>query len=235
MKTVILCGGLGSRLSEETQKKPKPMVTVGGLPILCHIINIYKKNGFNDFILATGYKSNVIKNYFSPKVIKKLGCKIKIIFTGSNTMTGGRVLRLKKFFKPNENFMLTYGDGLTNQNLKKLVKSHLQKKKLATVTAVRPPIRFGELTIKGKKVVNFREKIQSNKGWINGGFFVLNYKIFKLIRNDSIMFEREPMQKLVSKGQLNAYKHRGFWQCMDTMRDKSLIEDMIKKNNAPWI
>ncbi len=235
MKTVILCGGLGSRLSEETQKKPKPMVTVGGLPILCHIINIYKKNGFNDFILATGYKSNVIKNYFSPKVIKKLGCKIKIIFTGSNTMTGGRVLRLKKFFKPNENFMLTYGDGLTNQNLKKLVKSHLQKKKLATVTAVRPPIRFGELTIKGKKVVNFREKIQSNKGWINGGFFVLNYKIFKLIRNDSIMFEREPMQKLVSKGQLNAYKHKGFWQCMDTMRDKSLIDDMIKKNNAPWI
>ena len=234
MKTVILCGGLGSRLSEETQKKPKPMVTVGGLPILCHIINIYKKNGFNDFILATGYKSNVIKNYFSPKVIKKLGCKIKIIFTGSNTMTGGRVLRLKKFFKPNENFMLTYGDGLTNQNLKKLVKSHLQKKKLATVTAVRPPIRFGELTIKGKKVVNFREKIQSNKGWINGGFFVLNYKIFKLIRNDSIMFEREPMQKLVSKGQLNAYKHKGFWQCMDTMRDKSLIDDMIK-NNAPWI
>ena len=228
MKTVILCGGLGSRLSEETQKKPKPMVTVGGLPILCHIINIYKKNGFNDFILATGYKSNVIKNYFSPKVIKKLGCKIKIIFTGSNTMTGGRVLRLKKFFKPNENFMLTYGDGLTNQNLKKLVKSHLQKKKLATVTAVRPPIRFGELTIKGKKVVNFREKIQSNKGWINGGFFVLNYKIFKLIRNDSIMFEREPMQKLVSKGQLNAYKHKGFWQCMDTMRDKSLIDDMIK-------
>ena len=235
MKTVILCGGLGSRLSEETQKKPKPMVTVGGLPILCHIINIYKKNGFNDFILATGYKSNVIKNYFSPKVIKKLGCKIKIIFTGSNTMTGGRVLRLKKFFKPNENFMLTYGDGLTDQNLKKLVKSHLQKKKLATVTAVRPPIRFGELTIKGKKVVNFREKIQSNKGWINGGFFVLNYKIFKLIRNDSIMFEREPMQKLVSKGQLNAYKHKGFWQCMDTMRDKSLIDDMIKKNNAPWI
>ena len=150
-------------------------------------------------------------------------------------MTGGRVLRLKKFFKPNENFMLTYGDGLTNQNLKKLVKSHLQKKKLATVTAVRPPIRFGELTIKGKKVVNFREKIQSNKGWINGGFFVLNYKIFKLIRNDSIMFEREPMQKLVSKGQLNAYKHKGFWQCMDTMRDKSLIDDMIKKNNAPWI
>ena len=150
-------------------------------------------------------------------------------------MTGVRVLRLKKFFKPNENFMLTYGDGLTNQNLKKLVKSHLQKKKLATVTAVRPPIRFGELTIKGKKVVNFREKIQSNKGWINGGFFVLNYKIFKLIRNDSIMFEREPMQKLVSKGQLNAYKHKGFWQCMDTMRDKSLIDDMIKKNNAPWI
>ena len=182
-----------SRLSEETQKN-QSLVTVGGLPILCHIINIYKKNGFNDFILATGYKSNVIKNYFSPKVIKKLGCKIKIIFTVSNTMTGGRVLRLKKFFKPNENFMLTYGDGLTNQNLKKLVKSHLQKKKLATVTAVRPPIRFGELTIKGKKVVNFREKIQSNKGWINGGFFVLNYKIFKLIRNDSIMFEREPMQ-----------------------------------------
>ena len=229
MKTVILCGGLGSRLSEKTKNKPKPMVSVGNLPILCHIMNIYKKYGFNDFILATGYKSEYIKRYFNYKNIKKFGFKIKIVYTGQKTMTGGRILRLKNFFKPNENFMLTYGDGLTDQNLKMLIRSHLKAKKFATVTAVRPPIRFGELSLKGRNVINFREKIQSNKGWINGGFFVLNYKIFRLIKNDSIMFEREPMQKLVLKKQLNAYKHKGFWQCMDTMRDKTLIEDMLKR------
>ena len=235
MKTVILCGGLGSRLSEETKTKPKPMVTIGGIPTVCHIINIYKKNGFKDFILATGYKSDYIKKYFSKKMIKKLNCKIKIVFTGHKTMTGGRVLRLKRFFKKNEDFMLTYGDGLTNQNIKRLVKMHSQSKKVATVTAVRPPIRFGELTLHGNKVKNFREKIQSNKGWINGGFFVLNYKIFKFIRNDNTMFERDPMQKLVEKKQLSAFKHKGFWHCIDTMRDKKILEQIFKSGKAPWI
>tara|TARA_Y100001958_G_scaffold155798_2_gene147131 strand:+ start:530 stop:1240 length:711 start_codon:yes stop_codon:yes gene_type:complete len=234
MKTIILCGGLGSRLSEETKTKPKPMVRIGGLPILLHIISIYKSYGFKDFILATGYKSEYIKKYFSKKLIKKLNCNIKVVFTGKKTMTGGRVLRLKKFFKSNENFMMTYGDGLTGQNLKNLVKFHLKSKKLATVTAVRPPIRFGEISLKGKLVNDFREKIQSNKGWINGGYFVLNYKIFKFIKNDQTMFEKEPMQKLVFKNQLAAFKHKKFWHCIDTMRDKAVVENIIKTGKVPW-
>ena len=150
-------------------------------------------------------------------------------------MTGGRILRLKKLFKINEDFMLTYGDGLTNQNINKLIKLHFRSKKIATVTAVRPPIRFGEISLQGNKVKNFREKIQSNKGWINGGYFVLNYKIFNFIKNDSIMFERDPMQKLVKKKQLIAYKHKDFWHCIDTIRDKNILEEMYKKNKAPWL
>ncbi len=235
MKVIILCGGLGSRLSEKTKTKPKPMVTIGGIPIVCHIINIYKKNGFKDFILATGYKSEYIKKYFSKKKNKIPNCNIKIVFTGHKTMTGGRILRLKKLFKINEDFMLTYGDGLTNQNINKLIKLHFRSKKIATVTAVRPPIRFGEISLQGNKVKNFREKIQSNKGWINGGYFVLNYKIFNFIKNDSIMFERDPMQKLVKKKQLIAYKHKDFWHCIDTIRDKNILEEMYKKNKAPWL
>ncbi|MDB9760434.1 sugar phosphate nucleotidyltransferase [Pelagibacteraceae bacterium] len=229
MKIIILCGGLGSRLSEETRLIPKPMVKIGKLPIIKHIMNIYNHYGFNDFILATGYKNKVIENYFKNKK------NIKCIFTGKSSLTGGRLLRLKKFFLPNENFMLTYGDGLTNQNIKKLLKFHIKHKKIATLTSVKPPARFGEVFIKGNKVVKFEEKSQMNKNWINGGFFVFNYKIFKFISGDQTMLEREPLTRLSRLNQLMAFKHSGFWQCMDTMRDKNIMKNLYLKKNAPWV
>jgi glucose-1-phosphate cytidylyltransferase len=232
MKIVILCGGLGSRLSEETKIKPKPMVKIYDKPILIHIMYFYYKYGFNQFILATGYKSSYIKNYFNKK---KFPFKIKIIYTGKNTMTGGRLLRLKKLFKEKEDFMLTYGDGLSNHNLLKLVKFHKTNKKIATLTAVRPPVRFGELSIKNTLVTSFKEKPQFNDKWINGGFFVFNYKIFNYIKNDQIMLEREPLSKLSKNKQLMAYKHKGFWQCMDNMRDKILLAKLVKSKNTPWL
>lgn len=232
MKVVILCGGLGSRLAEETHIKPKPMVKVGNKPILSHIITIYEKNGFQEFILASGYKSHIIKKYYSKRRFKS---KITPVYTGKNTLTGGRLLRLKKFFNKGENFMLTYGDGLTNQSIKKLVKFHLKHKKIATMTVVRPPVRFGETIIKKNKIKKFQEKPQNKTGWINGGFFVFNYKIFNLIQGDQIMLEREPMKKLVKLGQLMAFKHNGFWQCMDTMRDKQFLNKLYRVKKAPWI
>ena len=230
MKTIILCGGLGSRLSEETKTKPKPMVRIGGMPILVHIISIYKSYGFKDFILATGYKSEYIKKYFSKRLIKRLNCNIKVVYTGKKTMTGGRVLRLKKFFKPNENFMMTYGDGLTGQNLNNLVKFHLNSKKLATVTAVRPPARFGEITLKKSRVTSFKEKPQVSEGWINGGFFVAKYNFFNLIKGDKTILEKEPLEIASKKKQLYAFTHKGFWKCMDTFRDKKVLEETFKKN-----
>ena len=229
MKVVILCGGLGSRLAEETKLIPKPMVKIGKLPILIHIINYYKKFGLKNFILATGYKSKIIDNYFKNK--KDITC----IFTGKNTLTGGRVLRLKKYFKKNENFLLTYGDGLTNQNINKLIRFHLKNKKIATLTAVMPPARFGVLKIKRNKITSFKEKVQMKNNWINGGFFVFNSKIFKFISGDKTMLEREPFQNLSKKGQLIAFKHSGFWQCMDTMRDKMALNKLIKEKKAPWL
>lgn len=228
MKVVILCGGIGSRLAEETKLIPKPMVKIGGRPIISHIIEIYKFYGFNEFILATGYKNEVIKSYFKKKK------NIKCIFTGKSSMTGGRLLRLKKFFDINENFMLTYGDGLTNQNLKKLLKFHLKHKKIATMTVVKPVARFGEVFLKGFKVKKFEEKPQLNQNWINGGFFVLNSKIFKYIKNDNTMLEREPLTKLVKQKQLLAFKHKNFWQCMDTMRDKKVLLELLRNKKAPW-
>ncbi len=176
MRVVILCGGLGSRLAEETKLIPKPMVKLYGKPIVCHIMDIYKFYGFNEFILATGYKSQIIENFFKKK------SNIKCIYTGKNSMTGGRLLRLKKYFKKDENFMLTYGDGLTNQNLTKLVKFHKKHNKIVTMTVVKPPARFGEVFLSGQKVKKFEEKPQLNRNWINGGFFVLNSKIFKFIK-----------------------------------------------------
>tara|TARA_Y100001970_G_C14127329_1_gene799692 strand:- start:263 stop:964 length:702 start_codon:yes stop_codon:yes gene_type:complete len=232
MKTIILCGGLGTRLSEETKLIPKPMVKIGNKPILCHIMDIYFKYGFKDFILATGYKSEVIKNFFKKKKFKY---NIKIVNTGQNTLTGGRLLRLKKLFRKNENFMLTYGDGVSNHNIKKLLKFHLLHKKIATVTAVRPPVRFGELYLNKNTVKRFREKQQVKGSWINGGFFVFNTKIFKFINGDQIMLERSPLERLSKKKNLIAYKHDGFWQCMDTMRDKNYLNSLIKNKKAPWI
>ena len=181
MKIVILCGGLGSRLSEETKLIPKPMVKIGSLPIIRHIINYYKSFGFNEFILATGYKKNILEKYFKKEK------NIKCVFTGKNTLTGGRLLRLKKYFSKNENFMLTYGDGLSNVDLKQLFKFHMMHKKIATLTSVKPPARFGEVFISGNRVSKFEEKSQLNQNWINGGFFVFNEKIFKFIKNGNII------------------------------------------------
>ena len=230
MKTVILCGGYGTRLSQETRIKPKPMVKIGNIPILQHIMNIYSKHGFDNFILALGYKGYFIKKYFKNK-----NNNLKLVDTGINTLTGGRLLRLKKFFKEGENFMLTYGDGLSNQNLKKLLKFHLKHKKIATMTVVRPPVRFGEVKLKGNLVSSFKEKPQSSTAWINGGFFVFNYKIFDFIKNDKTMLEREPMEKLQKIKKLYGYKHTGFWQCMDTLRDKNYLNKLYKNNKLVWL
>ena len=227
MKVVILCGGRGTRLAEETKIIPKPLVKVGNKPILLHIINYYKKFGIKNFIIATGYKGILIKKYFEKKQFKKLN--IQIIDTGLNTLTGGRLLRLKKYLFDQQNFMLTYGDGLSDVDLNKSLKFHLRHKKVATLTAVRPPVRFGELSLKVNDVTQFREKLQSKSGWINGGYFIFNKKIFLYLKKDSEMLEKEPMSLLVKKKKLSAYKHSGFWQCMDTMRDKKYLNDILKR------
>ena len=231
MKIVILCGGLGSRLSEETKIKPKPMVHIGKKPILSHIMGIYNYYGFNKFILALGYKSNYIKNYFLNKNFKE---EIKMIYTGKDTKTGGRLLKLKKYLINEKTFMLTYGDGVSSINITKLVKFHKSHGKIATVTAIRPPVRFGELKISKNTVMSFKEKPQATSGWINGGYFVFNSEIFKYIKNDQTMLEKEPLQKLAKLGQLKAFKHQGFWQCMDTLRDKELLDKIIKSRKIPW-
>ena len=218
MKVIILCGGVGSRLAEETRLIPKPMIKIGKLPILEHIIKIYSYYGFN----------KIINRYF--KKYKNIDC----VYTGKDTSTGGRLLRLKKFFKPKDNFMLTYGDGLINMNLHHLLDFHLKHKKIATLTSVKPPARFGEVFLEGSKVIKFEEKSQLNRNWINGGFFVFNYKIFKFIKGDQVMLEREPLTRLVKLKELIAYRHYGFWQCMDTMRDKNILNELWKNGNAPW-
>ena len=238
MKVIILAGGLGTRLSEYTKKIPKPMVKVANHPIIIHIMNHYINHGFRDFYVATGYKSNVIKKYFSKyktdgeffnhKVFKK-NCKVSIVETGKNTLTGGRLKRLKKYFQKNETFMFTYGDGVCDINLKKLLKFHRENKKIITVTAVRPPARFGEIKMKGNFVSSFSEKPQTTQGWINGGFFVSNYKFFNYIKNDKTILEKKPLEKACQNKQLAAYKFSGFWKCMDTIRDKKILDKILKK------
>ena len=225
MKVVILAGGLGTRLVEYTKSIPKPMVKVGGLPIIHHIILHYKKYGLRSFIIASGYKGIIIKKYFKKK-LKDLD--IKVINTGLKTMTGGRIKRLKKYLN-NETFLLTYGDGISDVNIKKLIKFHKKNKKLATLTAVRPPARFGAIKISKNAVKVFKEKSKIDEGWINGGFFCLESKIIKLIKNDRTFFEKEPLEQLSKNKQLMAFKHEGFWQCMDTKRDKVIIEKILKK------
>ena len=225
MKVVILAGGLGTRLVEYTKLIPKPMVKVGGLPIIHHIILHYKKYGLRSFIIASGYKGTIIKKYFKKK-LKDLD--IKVINTGLKTMTGGRIKRLKKYLN-NETFLLTYGDGISDVNIGELIKFHKKNKKLATLTAVRPPARFGAIKISKNAVKVFKEKSKIDEGWINGGFFCLESKIIKLIKNDRTFFEKEPLEQLSKKKQLMAFKHEGFWQCMDTKRDKDIIEKILKK------
>ena len=232
MKTVILCGGKGTRLAEETKIIPKPMVKIGSKPILWHILKIFNNYGLNDFILATGYKKQIIEENLG--LFKKFG-KVKCIDTGSETLTGGRLLRLKKELKHEENFLMTYGDGVSNINIDKLIKFHFKKKKIATLTAVRPQVRFGELTIKRNNVTKFEEKPQAKAGWINGGFFVLNKKVFHSLKNDKTIFERKPLEDLAKKKQLVAYKHKKFWHCMDTLRDKEMLNKLFYKGKALWL
>ena len=226
MKVVILAGGFGTRLSEYTKSIPKPMVKINGKPILLHIINHYLKYGFDNFYIALGYKGNFIKKYFKKK---KLNFKVNLIDTGLKTMTGGRLKRLKKHLG-NDTFLLTYGDGISNVNLDKLIKFHKKNKKLVTLTAVRPPARFGAIKILGKKVKTFKEKSKLDEGWINGGFFVIEPKFLNFIKDDATFLEREPLERASKNDQLLAFKHNGFWQCMDTKRDKDFLEQKLKKN-----
>ena len=225
MRVVILAGGMGSRMSELTKTIPKPMVKIKNKPILIHIMEHYSSLGFNEFFIALGYKGDVIKKFFRRK---NFNWKVHLIDTGKNTMTGGRVKRLKKYLK-NERFFLTYGDGISNINIKKLLKFHKKHKKSATLTAVRPPARFGSIKLKYNKVKIFKEKSKLDEGWINGGFFVFEPDIFKYIKNDQTYLEREPLEIFSKKKQLMAFKHYGFWQCMDTKRDKQLIEKILDK------
>ncbi len=230
MKVVILCGGYGTRLSEETTIKPKPMIKIGKKPILEHIMGIYEYYGYSQFILALGYKSKYIKKFYKNKNKKN----INLVYTGKDTKTGGRLLRLKNYLKDEKTFMLTYGDGVSNINIKKALQFHNNHGKIATITAVRPPVRFGELKINKNKVKSFKEKPQVNQSWINGGFFIFNNEILDFIKNDQTMLEREPLEKLTKAGQLMAFEHKGFWQCMDTMRDKILLNKLWNKGNALW-
>ena len=225
MKVVILAGGLGTRLSEYTKTIPKPMIKVGKQPIILHIMKLYAKHGFKNFYIALGYKGQVIKNFFKKN---KFGWDINFIDTGKNTMTGGRLKRLQKHLGK-DTFMMTYGDGISNVNLNKLLKFHKRNKKLFTLTAVRPPARFGALKIKGKSVSYFKEKSKLDEGWINGGFFVIEPEFINFIKNDKTYLEREPLEIICKKKQLLAYKHEGFWQCMDTKRDKDKLDEIFKK------
>lgn len=255
MKTVILAGGYGLRFSEFTHEKPKPMAMIGNLPIIMHIMNIYSKYGHNDFIIAAGYKSEVIKNYFLnfnymnsdieidfkdgiQKIIGKknnLNWKIKIIETGKNSLTSKRIFKLKKYLNK-DRFFLTYGDGLSNIDIKKSLKFHLENKKVCTLAAVRPNLRFGEISIDKKNIVRtFNEKKQLSDGWINGGFFICEPEIFNYLNSTNEMFEKGPLQKLVKSKQLASYKHHGFWQCMDNKREFDYLNLLLKNKNAPWL
>ena len=227
MKVVILAGGLGTRISEFTKLIPKPMIEVCKKPLIYFIMKHYANHGFKDFYIALGYKGHVIKKYFKNN---NFGWNINLIDTGQKTMTGGRLKRLKKFLR-NEPFMLTYGDGLSNVDIKKLLKFHIKNKKLVTLTAARPPTRFGAIKITGNKVKYFKEKAKLDEGWINGGFFVMQPEFLNYIKNDQTFLEREPMEMLTKKNQLIAFKHYNFWQCMDTKRDRDNLNIILKKRN----
>lgn len=251
MKVILLAGGLGTRLSEETTVKPKPMVEIGGRPILWHIMNMYGHYGYNEFIVALGYKGEIIKEYFldyyhhhsdltvdlKSGQVTTANCDAKdwlvhLIDTGINSMTGGRLYRLRNRLK-NKTFMLTYGDGVSDVDIRKLVEFHKSHGKIATVTAVRPTARFGGMRFEGNSVKEFKEKPQTGEGWINGGFFVFEPGIFDYVSSEQDVLEGPPLENLARDGQLMAYKHEGFWQCMDTIRDKNHLEELWGKT-APW-
>ena len=230
MKVVLLAGGLGTRISEYTKTIPKPMIKINGKPMLLHIMHYYARYGFKNFYIALGYKGEIIKNFFNKKFFD---WNINLIETGKNTMTGGRLKRLTKHIG-NETFLMTYGDGLSNVNLKNLIKFHRKNKKLVTLTAVRPPARFGALKLKGQHVSYFKEKSRLDEGWINGGFFVMEPKFLKSIKNDNTYLEREPLETMTKKKQLIAFRHKGFWQCMDTKRDKDNLEKTLKNKKIKF-
>jgi len=230
MKVILLAGGLGTRLSEYTKTIPKPMIKVGGKPMLFHIMKLYAKYGFKDFYIALGYRGEIIKSFFNKRFFD---WNINLIETGKNTMTGGRLKRLKKHIG-NETFIATYGDGVSNINLKKLLKFHKKNKKLVTLTAVRPPARFGALKLKGSQVNYFKEKSKLDEGWINGGFFVMEPEFFNYIKNDKIYLEREPLEKITKKRELAAFRHEGFWQCMDTKRDKDKLDQIFNSKKIKF-
>jgi len=224
MKVVILAGGFGTRISEYTKTIPKPMIVINRKPIMVHIMEHYAKYGFTDFYIALGYKGSVIKKYFKNKKFK---WSINLIDTGLKTMTGGRLKRLKKLLGK-ETFLMTYGDGLSDVNLTKLLKFHNKNKKLVTLTAVRPPARFGAIKLVGGNVKTFKEKDKMDEGWINGGFFVIEPNFLDLIKNDQTFLEKEPLEKASYQNQLMAFKHKGFWQCMDSKRDKDKLEQILQ-------
>jgi glucose-1-phosphate cytidylyltransferase len=252
MKVAILAGGLGTRLQEETTVKPKPMVEIGGYPILWHIMKIYSAFGLKEFVIAVGYKGEVIKNYFlnyrymRNNLSIRLGSgetqvhpgssedwSVQLVDTGLQTQTGGRIKRLAPWVQDGT-FLLTYGDGVANVNIRELIQFHRSHGKLATVTAVRPPARFGGLTFHGDLVARFEEKPQIGEGWINGGFFVLEPQVLDYIEGAQTIFEREPLERLAADGQLAAYRHAEFWQCADTLRDLRLLESLWETAQPPW-
>ncbi len=252
MKVVIFAGGLGTRLAEETEIKPKPMVEIGGYPILLHIMRYYAQYGFKEFVIALGYKNEMVKRYFmdyyslngTMTICLKDGridhlhkeiedWIIHCVDTGLNTMTGGRLKRLEPFLK-DQRFMLTYGDGVCNIDLNKLLRFHKTHGRIATITAVHPPARFGELIFDGDFVTQFSEKPQLGEGWINGGFMVFEPQVFKYLEGDETVLERDILPRLATEGHLAAYQHTGFWQCMDTLRDVRTLENLWQSNNAPW-
>ena len=253
MKVVILAGGFGTRISEETDSTPKPMIQIGFKPILWHIMKIYSHYGMNDFIICCGYKGHVIKEYFANYFLhmsdvtlcmKKNEMKvhqeraepwtITLVDTGESTMTGGRIRKIKEYVKDDKAFCLTYGDGVSDVNITELINFHKQQQTLATITAVYPPGRFGALDISNGKVNSFKEKPQGDGNRINGGFFVLSPKVIELIKDDSTVWEQDPMEALALQGQMSAFEHNGFWQPMDTLRDKVYLQSLWDKGNAPW-
>jgi len=252
MKVIILAGGFGTRLSEYTESMPKPMVTVGGRPILWHIMKRYSNFNHSDFFVALGYKSEIIKEYFlnyrslnsdftvdigtglvTPHQTDDTDWKVTLVHTGKDSMTGGRVKRMQSFIG-NETFMLTYGDGVADIDLDKLIEFHKSHGKMVTVSAVHPGARFGELGMNDGVVSSFKEKPQMTQGWINGGFFVIEPEFFELIEGDDTILEREPLEKAAEMGELMAYHHDGFWQCMDTKRDREALEELWQSGDAPW-
>ena len=253
MKAVILAGGLGTRISEETHLKPKPMIEIGGKPILWHVLKIYSAHGINEFVICCGYKGYLIKEYFANYFLHMSDVtfhmrtnsmevhhknaepwEITVVDTGEQTLTGGRLKRVRDYVD-DSTFCFTYGDGVSNIQINELIKTHKENNKLATVTAVQPPGRYGLLNLDASGSVNgFQEKPQGDGGWINGGFFVLEPAVFDLIEGDSTTWEQEPMQQLAADGQLHAYRHRGFWQPMDTLRDRLHLEELWASGKAPW-